>query len=225
MDINKNDLLQELNLIDSALHRILGFKPKLFSPPYGTQPSEAGLEVILDDRDMQNKRQSKRTLPNPHVTLRRWLMRIPTLVVTYNLDTKDKARDSSMYALGRFDQFITGSPAPGISLTRDLREANVEEVIGQAIDALRAGGYEIVNAQTCLGYNKRQQLYKEVPEDSSAPFPLIMRSGLRLIKLVETFSMSSPPHFVRMLELYLDYALLLSSVRLPHCELRFDTRI
>lgn len=46
---------QELDLLDSALHRILGFKPKLFSPPYGERPSDEALEVIVEDQDMKRE--------------------------------------------------------------------------------------------------------------------------------------------------------------------------
>lgn len=52
---------------------------------------------------------------------------------------------------------------------RDLRKANVEEVIGQAITMLQEGGYKLVNATTCLGLEKRRGLYKGYRENAALP--------------------------------------------------------
>lgn len=100
----------------------------------------------------------------------RSLLKTPHLkLVTFTLDTKDKAQDSSAYALEQFQKFVTDRPPSGIALMRDLRKANVEEVIGQAIELLRASGYRLVDAKTCLGLEKRRGLYKGFKEGGALP--------------------------------------------------------
>lgn len=46
---------QELDILNGAMDKILGFRPKYFSPPFGERPSDEAVRFIVD-RKMTRER-------------------------------------------------------------------------------------------------------------------------------------------------------------------------
>ena len=76
-------------------------------------------------------------------------------VVKFSFDTQEKDKDSTDFAIQQFQKFVDNAEnTSGISLSRDLRLKNVEEVIPEAVRILQTR-FKIVDAQTCLGLSEK----------------------------------------------------------------------
>ncbi|KAK9894757.1 carbohydrate esterase family 4 protein [Cystobasidium minutum MCA 4210] len=129
-NISWDKLRRELRDLDKAFLDILGFRPRLFSPPAGFTDQDKYLAYI---------------------------MATDANIVKFSFDTKEKDKDSTDYALDHFRDFVKSGADSGISLSRDLRAKNVDEVIEKAAKILTSGEggerkYQLVDAETCLGF-------------------------------------------------------------------------
>lgn len=73
------------------------------------------------------------------------------LVVYWNLAANSGDDEGAEYALTKVKKFIQDEIESGISVSLDPNEEVLKDVVPAMIDLLKDGGYNLVDADTCLG--------------------------------------------------------------------------
>lgn len=114
---------QQLDLIETAMRKILGVKPRYFRPPYGNV-SEANLRIL-------NKRGYK--------------------VINWTFDSGDSLDVPAKQSIKDYDQTARLFPLPQIALNHETIESTAQTVAPYAIKRLKKAGYRLVTIAECLG--------------------------------------------------------------------------
>ncbi|KAH9811548.1 family 4 carbohydrate esterase [Melampsora americana] len=115
---------QQLDLVEIAMKKILGVKPRFFRPPYG-DVNEENLQIL--------KRRGYK-------------------VVNWNFDIGDATGSTANESKISYDQTARLFPLPQIALTHETVQSTAEDVTPYAVPLLKNAGYRLVDVAECLGY-------------------------------------------------------------------------
>lgn len=117
------ELTQQITLLETALEKILGIKPKYFRPPYGNY-NTAALKV-LKSRGYQ--------------------------VVTWDFDSLDSDGASASQSVGYYKKLYSTYPKPHLALNHETYSSTGKTVVPTVVPKLVAAGYKLVTVAQCLG--------------------------------------------------------------------------
>ncbi|KAK4048532.1 hypothetical protein OIV83_004700 [Microbotryomycetes sp. JL201] len=138
--ISSTELHRQLDLIEEALRKILGVKPRWFRPPYGSY--NAAAIKVLQSRGYG--------------------------VVTWDIDTGDSLGKSTSYGIQQFDKVLNTYPSGHMSLSHETYAGTADTVIPNVVPKLLAKGWKLVTVNECLGpYSRYQSVGKPGVRDST----------------------------------------------------------
>ncbi|POY73050.1 hypothetical protein BMF94_3888 [Rhodotorula taiwanensis] len=126
--LTTEQLNRQLDLIETALVKILGVKPRFFRPPYGRYDSKS-LKVL---------KQRGYT------------------VVLWDFDDRDTIGYTPAQSVAGYKKLAMTFPKPHIALNHEVKEGTVDIVAPKAIPLLSARGYDLVGMDTCLAIEPYQ---------------------------------------------------------------------
>lgn len=143
-DLNATEFTQQLVLIETALKKILGVKPKFFRPPYG-----------------QYKQQNLDILKQKGYTVLEW-----------SFASGDADGASAKDSKKKYAKLAKNFPNPQLTLNHETIKTTSQQVIPYAVPLLIKAGYRLVSLAECLDIsNKTEDLYQWVgkasPRDNS----------------------------------------------------------
>ncbi|KAH9450772.1 hypothetical protein MJO28_009787 [Puccinia striiformis f. sp. tritici] len=116
-------LHQELDLIEEALIKIIGAKPKFFRPPYGSYDQKS--LGILKERGY--------------------------VVANWTFDSGDAVGATPEQSIGGYRNLAKKFPSSQITLNHETYQTTAEKVIPYAVPLLQKAGYRLVHMSECLG--------------------------------------------------------------------------
>lgn len=148
--LSEAQLHKQLDLVEGAFKKILGIKPRLFRPPYGS----------YNDRALRVLQQRGYT------------------VVNWNFDSGDTAGKSASQIISAYNKVAYPNPYIALnhevrsscSLARDIRadrlwpslsqtkSVTVDQVIPKVVPMLKSKGYKLVTVDKCLGISPYQSV-------------------------------------------------------------------
>ncbi|PLW18791.1 hypothetical protein PCASD_02201 [Puccinia coronata f. sp. avenae] len=138
--LSANQLNQQLDLVEGALMKILGVKPKFFRAPYG-EHSQQNLELL-----------AKRGYT----------------VVDWSFDAEDAVGASPEDSIESYKQLAKNFPASQITLNHETYQTTAQKVTPNAVSALQNAGYKLVHVSECLGLGiETKDLYLSVGTPSA----------------------------------------------------------
>jgi len=137
--ISSTKLKQQITLVETALLKILGIKPRYFRPPYGSY-NDASLKLI-ESMGYQ--------------------------VVTWDFDSGDSDGASASQSIAAYKKLYPKYPAPHIALNHETYTTTVNTVMPSVVPALVKAGYKLVTVAKCLGGNPYQVVQKPGKRDST----------------------------------------------------------
>ncbi|GJN93944.1 hypothetical protein Rhopal_007003-T1 [Rhodotorula paludigena] len=126
--LSEAQLHKQLDLVEGAFKKILGIKPRLFRPPYGS----------YNDRALKVLQQRGYT------------------VVNWNFDSGDTAGKSASQIISAYNKLAY--PNPYIALNHETKSVTVDQVIPKVVPMLKAKGYKLVTVDKCLGISPYQSV-------------------------------------------------------------------
>ncbi|KAI5474902.1 carbohydrate esterase family 4 protein [Pseudohyphozyma bogoriensis] len=114
---------EQITLIETALDKILGIKPKYFRPPYG----------------------------NINDTVTGWLAARGYEVITWNFDSGDSDGATAEESVASYEALYSSFPAPYIPLNHETYATTGDTVVPTVVPELLAAGWKIVTVAECLG--------------------------------------------------------------------------
>ncbi|EGG01752.1 family 4 carbohydrate esterase, partial [Melampsora larici-populina 98AG31] len=121
----------QLDLVETAMKKILGVKPRYFRPPFG-RINDENLQIL-------NSRGYK--------------------VVTWSFDSGDSTGASTTTSDQAYDEISKSFPTPQIALNHETHETTASEVSQHAVQVLQKAGYRLVSVSECLGSGRSQDDY------------------------------------------------------------------
>jgi len=144
--LSTSEIKKELDLVETALKKILGIKPKYFRPPYGSYNDN--ILKILKEYNYD--------------------------VILWDVDTEDADGASVSYSEKQYSNFVKKYPKAsghGMALNHSPYSSTAHTVLPYAIDQLKTkNGYKLVSVAECLGVDKSgwyQTVGKPQPRDST----------------------------------------------------------
>ncbi|GAA5973558.1 hypothetical protein JCM11641_007118 [Rhodosporidiobolus odoratus] len=128
---------QQLDLVETALKKILGIKPRFFRAPYGN--TNAAKLKILKARGYT--------------------------VVGWNFDSNDANGRAPADTVNDYKKLVY--PKTYIALNHETKEGTAKTVIPQIVPALLKKGYQLVDLPTCLGVSPYQSVGTPGNRDST----------------------------------------------------------
>ncbi|BGP19962.1 hypothetical protein JCM10213_006739 [Rhodosporidiobolus nylandii] len=122
------ELNKQLDLVETALKKIIGVKPRFFRPPYGSYNSD-NLQV-LKERGYT--------------------------VIDWNFDSGDSVGRAASQTVK--DYKALKYPTSYIALNHETKEGTAKTVIPSVVPALQKKGYRLVDMATCLGVSPYQSV-------------------------------------------------------------------
>ncbi|KAI7948864.1 hypothetical protein MJO29_010529 [Puccinia striiformis f. sp. tritici] len=116
-------LNQQLDLVERALMKILGVKPKFIRAPYG-----------------EHNKQSLDILAKRGYT-----------VVDWSFDSGDSVGATPESSMKGYNKLAKKFPAPQIALNHETYQTTATKVIPYAVPVLQKAGYRLVHVSECLG--------------------------------------------------------------------------
>ncbi|GAA5876878.1 hypothetical protein JCM1840_002688 [Sporobolomyces johnsonii] len=126
--ITPAELNEQLDLVETALKKILGVKPRFFRPPYGSYNAQA-LQV-LKERGYT--------------------------VVNWSFDSGDSVGKSASSSIASYKKLQY--PSPQIALNHETYKSTVETVAPTVVPMLIKKGYKLVTVAECLGVSPYQSI-------------------------------------------------------------------
>ena len=83
------------------------------------------------------------------------------------MDSGDSTGHGASYSEEQYRKQANQYPAPGIGLNHETYKATAEEVVPQAIEALKSAGYKLVSAAECLGLEPYEYVGGKTSRDVS----------------------------------------------------------
>ncbi|SCV72938.1 BQ2448_6863 [Microbotryum intermedium] len=126
VDITKmapDALAQQLDLVDEALWKIIGVKPKFFRPPYGKH-NAASIKAV-EARNMTT--------------------------IMWSFSSGDAVGNTPEQSLKEYGSLMKHFPAPEIALNHEIKEGTAQTVVPHIVPQLIATGYTLVTVDECLG--------------------------------------------------------------------------
>ncbi|KDE05921.1 hypothetical protein MVLG_03734 [Microbotryum lychnidis-dioicae p1A1 Lamole] len=116
-------LAQQLDLVDEALWKIIGVKPKFFRPPYGKH-NAASIEAVKA-RNMTK--------------------------IMWSFSSEDAVGKTPEQSLKEYGSLMKHFPAQEIALNHEIKEGTAQTVVPHILPRLIAKGYKLVTVDECLG--------------------------------------------------------------------------
>ncbi|GAA5917816.1 hypothetical protein JCM8208_000398 [Rhodotorula glutinis] len=135
--ITASQLNKQLDLVEGALKKIIGAKPRFFRPPYGA----------VNDAQVKVLQQRGYT------------------VVNWNFDSGDTSGKSASDSIAAYRKL--SYPTSYIALNHETYKTTVDQVIPAVVPALKAKGYKLVSMAECLGQSAYQSTGTAGKRDSS----------------------------------------------------------
>ncbi|ORY47468.1 family 4 carbohydrate esterase, partial [Rhizoclosmatium globosum] len=130
-EISDDQVHQEMQLLDDAFYRILGFVPRYMRPPYGAGVRDPRIEAIMKQRGY--------------------------VIVGWSVYSYDADMDDGRPA----GKHLEYNPGGGyITLNHDVYERTVKNTTVFEVELLRSLGYNPVPASICLGDPNPQNWYR-----------------------------------------------------------------
>ncbi|GAA6040004.1 hypothetical protein JCM8097_002663 [Rhodosporidiobolus ruineniae] len=130
-------LNKQLDIVETALQKILGVKPRLFRPPYGSV-SQANMDVL-----------KKRGY----------------VVANWAYDSGDAASKAPAQTIKEYNALSVKKSY--ITLNHETHESTSKQVIPTVVPALIKKGFKLVDLGTCLGVSPYQSVGKAGKRDST----------------------------------------------------------
>ncbi|BGP58111.1 hypothetical protein JCM8202_006187 [Rhodotorula sphaerocarpa] len=137
--LTTDQLHRQLDLLETALWKILGVKPRFFRPPYGRYDQKS-LQV-LNDRGY--------------------------IVVLWDFDDRDTLGDTPAQSIAGYKKLAMTYPRPHIALNHETQQSTVDVVIPAVVPLLRQQGYRLVGMDQCLAQNPYQAVGTPQARDST----------------------------------------------------------
>jgi len=129
--ISAAQLEAELDKVEAALKKILGIKPRLFRPPYGSY-NQAQLNVLAK-RGYQS--------------------------VVWSFDSGDSTGSTTSQSESAYKTLAKDYPTPQIALNHETYSTTVKTVAPYALQLMHSKGYKLVSVADCLGISPYQEVY------------------------------------------------------------------
>ncbi|SCZ94776.1 BZ3500_MvSof-1268-A1-R1_Chr12-1g03650 [Microbotryum saponariae] len=138
--LSDDQIHQQLDLIETALKKILGIKPKLFRPPYGAINERAA--KLIESRGYT--------------------------IVTWDFDSNDSdGHTTGPQSVKLYNKLANSYPKPHIALNHEVYKSTGETVVPQVVPMLLKKGYKLVTVDACLGINPYQSVGKASKRDKT----------------------------------------------------------
>ncbi|MBW0503710.1 hypothetical protein O181_043425 [Austropuccinia psidii MF-1] len=142
--LSKAQFEHQLDLVETALIKILGIKPRYFRPPYGD----------INDQNI------------------RVLKSRGYKIINWSFDSQDSIGATPQQSKAYYDKLAKSYPQPQIALNHETYQTTASQVIPHAIDVLTKAGYRLVSVSECLGLGNTQKDFYQVigtpsPRDAS----------------------------------------------------------
>lgn len=121
-ELSRKQLNTELDKLEVAFKKILGVKPKLFRPPFGSY-DEAALKVL------QSRGYS---------------------TILWSMDCGDSNKKSASYSIKTYQKQAARYPAPGIGLNHEVYKKTAYNVVPRALEIMQDAGYKMVSVSDCI---------------------------------------------------------------------------
>ncbi|GAA5989875.1 hypothetical protein JCM10908_002358 [Rhodotorula pacifica] len=137
--LTPEQLHRQLDLVETALWKILGVKPRLFRPPYG-----------------RYDRKSLQVLQERGYT-----------VVLWDFDDRDTIGATPEQSIASYKQLLKSFPKPHIALNHETKEGTVNTVAPTVIPLIHGMGYKLVDMGQCLNVDPYQAVGTPSQRDST----------------------------------------------------------
>ncbi|SCV72939.1 BQ2448_6864 [Microbotryum intermedium] len=138
--IHKQLDLQASLQVETALKKILGVKPKLFRPPYGSINERAA--KVIESRGYT--------------------------IVTWDFDSDDSdGHTTAAQSVKLYNKLAGTYPKPHIALNHEVYKGTGQTVVPQVVPMLIQKGYKLVTVDACLGINPYQSIGKASKKDKT----------------------------------------------------------
>jgi len=124
-------LKKDMQRVEVALKKILGIKPALFRPPYGSY-NQGQLNVLAS---------------------------MGYTSVYWSFDDGDSTGSTPSQSEADYNTYVKSKPKTAIALNHETYKSSVETVIPYALELLSKKGYKMVTVPECLGITPYQQIY------------------------------------------------------------------
>ncbi|KAL0953215.1 hypothetical protein HGRIS_004469 [Hohenbuehelia grisea] len=129
---------EEMARVDTALHRIVGVKPRFMRPPYGSYN-----DVV---RDVSAHRGQ--------------------IIAIWDLDSRDSMGASPWESKQIYNEMVDRRPSTILALNHETYERTANDVLPHAIRRLKNAGYRLVTLAECLGEEPYQTVDRpQEPDD------------------------------------------------------------
>lgn len=137
--LSASEFRRQLVLVEQALIKILGVKPKFFRAPYG-EHNQQSLDILKE---------------------------MGYIVVDWSFDSGDSIGTTPAESQAHYAELATTFPTPQITLNHETEQSTAEKVSPYAIRVLQKEGYKLVHVSECLGLGTRvEDLYQWVGKPS-----------------------------------------------------------
>ncbi|KAK4703132.1 hypothetical protein P7C70_g3085, partial [Phenoliferia sp. Uapishka_3] len=137
--LNADEFNQQLDLVETALAKILGVKPRFFRPPYGTYNNQA--LKILKERGYT--------------------------VVTWDFDSGDSTGSTPDQSVEAYSTIYGDYPKPHMALNHETYAGTAQEIVPKVVPKLLLAGYKLVPISDCLGVDPYQSVFKAGTRDDT----------------------------------------------------------
>ncbi|KAM0747884.1 putative chitin deacetylase [Meredithblackwellia eburnea MCA 4105] len=137
--LTAKEFTQQLDLLETALGKILGIKPRFFRPPYGEYNKQA--LKILKSRGYT--------------------------VVTWNVDSGDSDGFSVTQSKNVYSSLYGTYPTSYIALNHETYSSTAYDIVNSVVPQIVQAGYKLVTVSECLGVSPYQKVFKPSKKDKT----------------------------------------------------------
>ncbi|GAA5870576.1 hypothetical protein JCM3774_003712 [Rhodotorula dairenensis] len=137
--LTSEELHRELDLLETALWKILGIKPRFFRPPYGEFDSKS--LKVLKQRGYK--------------------------VVLWDFDSGDGIEATPEQSIEGYKELVASFPSPHIALNHEIESNTVWWVMPTVMPWLKDAGYKFVDLGKCLAIEPYQAVGAPSERDST----------------------------------------------------------
>ncbi|KDN53637.1 carbohydrate esterase family 4 protein [Tilletiaria anomala UBC 951] len=141
--LSTSELDQELGKLERAMIKILGVRPRVFRPPYGS--------INTESREVLARRGY-------------------TAIILWDRDTKDADGATVAYSRNVMNKVMNSYPKSHMVLSHETIKTTSYNVMPHALPMLQQKGYELVTAMECVGSGSDDGQwydYVQQPEDKN----------------------------------------------------------
>ncbi|GAA5962779.1 hypothetical protein JCM8115_001953 [Rhodotorula mucilaginosa] len=137
--LSPEELHYQLDLLETALWKILGIKPRFFRPPFGEYDNKS--LKVLQERGYS--------------------------VALWDFDSEDANGATPEESIESYKDMLRTFPTPHIALNHEIEAGTVWNVVPTVVPLIHDAGYKLVDLGQCLGMEPYQAVGKRGRRDST----------------------------------------------------------